>query len=487
MTRRWRAICAAAIALSCGACAVGPKYNVPSTEIPAAFKESGPAPPAAANFLPAQPDDDAIRARWWEVFDDAQLNDLETRATEANQSVAQAEATFRAARAAVRGARAGLFPTVTGGASATRSRPSSNRVTGFAPGASNDYQLTVDFSYEADVWGRVRRNVEANVASAQASAADVQTALLIVTSELAVDYFQLRGIDAQIDLLERTIASYERALTLTTARFNQGVASGIDVAQAQTQLESARVQATDLGTTRAQLEHAIATLTGAPPANVTIAPAVIAANPPSIPAMVPSRLLERRPDVAAAERRVASANALIGVARAAYFPSISLTGSGGVESSVLGDLLSLPSRIWSIGPALVQTIFDGGLRHALTDQAVAGHDEAVATYRQSVLTAMQDVEDNLAVLRILAQEAQQAEGLVAAAQRSLDLANAQYTAGVASYLQVITAQTAALTAESTLVDIGARRMTASVLLVKALGGGWSSADLPKPSDLRRSS
>ncbi|HVQ12912.1 MAG TPA: efflux transporter outer membrane subunit [Vicinamibacterales bacterium] len=487
MTPQWRAICAAATALSCGACAVGPTYHVPSTEIPAAFKESAPASPAAANFLPAQPGDDTIRALWWEVFDDAQLNDLETRATAANQNVAQAEAAFRAARAAVRGARAGLFPTLTGGATATRSRPSSNRVTGFAPGASNDYQLTLDFSYEADVWGRVRRNVEANVATAQASAADVQTALLIVTSELAVDYFQLRGIDAQFDLLERTIASYERALMLTTARFNQGVASGIDVAQAQTQLESARVQATDLGTTRAQLEHAIATLTGAPPANVTIAPAVIATNPPSIPAMVPSRLLERRPDVAAAERRVASANAMIGVAKAAYFPSISLSGSGGVESSVLGDLLTLPSRIWSIGPALAATIFDGGLRHALTDQAVAGHDEAVATYRQNVLTALQDVEDNLAALRILAQEAQQAEDLVAAAQRSLVLANAQYTAGVASYLQVISAQTAALTAEATLVDIRARRMTASVLLVKALGGGWSSADLPQPNDLRRSS
>ena len=481
--RRLTAICL--MALWCAGCMAGPNYRRPVLPLPVTFKEAATAGAEAAAFQPAQPADDRIRSPWWEGFNDPLLTSLEQQASTANQTVAQAEAAFRSARAAIRGARADLFPTATAGGSAIRSRASSNRVTGVAPGTSDAYQLSFDFSYEADLWGRVRRNVEASVANAQASSADLQTARLSVAAELAVDYFDLKGIDAQIDLLHRTVDAYERAVTLTTARFTQGVASGIDVAQAQTQLDSTRAQATDLIATRAQLEHAIATLSGEPPSELSIAPDVIESVPPVIPVSLPSRLVERRPDVAGAERRVASANALIGVAKAAYFPTLSLTGTAGVESALIGELLALPSRVWSIGPALVETIFDGGRRRSLTDQAVANYDETVAAYRQSALTAFQDVEDNLAELRVLGDEATEASAAAAAASRALGLANAQYAAGIVSYLQVITAQTAALATELTEVQIRTRRMTASVLLVKALGGGWSDADVPTRQELIR--
>jgi NodT family efflux transporter outer membrane factor (OMF) lipoprotein len=344
----------------------------------------------------------------------------------------------------------------------------------------------VDFSYEADVWGRVRRGVEGSVAGAQASSADVETALLSITAELALDYVELRGLDTQASLLDETVAAYGRALELTRARFAQGVASGVDVAQAETQLDAARVQATDLQVARAQLEHAIASLTGAPPAALTIDRSAAVLVPPVIPVGLPSRLLERRPDIAAAERRVASANAAIGAARAAFFPALLLSGGGGVESSTVASLLSLPSRFWSLGPSLIETVVDGGRRRAIADQAIAAHDESVAAYRQSVLTAFQEVEDNLVALRVLADEARQAAGTVDSASRSLDLANQQFAAGVASYLPVITAQTAVLSARLTAVDIQTRQLASSVLLVKALGGGWSTAQLPEEPELRRS-
>jgi NodT family efflux transporter outer membrane factor (OMF) lipoprotein len=324
----------------------------------------------------------------------------------------------------------------------------------------------------------VRRNVEASIASAQASGADVQTALLSSRAELAVDYFELRGLDAQIALLQTTIAAYERAVQLTRARYDQGVASGVDVAQAQTQLDTTRVQATDLQVARAQFEHAIAILVGKAPADLTISPAKMDAPPPAIPVTLPSRLVERRPDVAAAERRVAAANAQIGVASAAFFPTLALTASGGLQSSSLTTLLTLPSRFWAIGPSLVETVFDGGRRRSVKEQAVANYDEAVAVYRQNTLTAFQDVEDNLAALRVLADEASQARAAVASANRSLELANYRYVGGVTTYLEVITAQTAALANQITAAEVLTRRMTASVLLIKALGGGWTTADLP---------
>jgi NodT family efflux transporter outer membrane factor (OMF) lipoprotein len=479
MCRRARVVLVSA-GLLCAACTVGPDYTRPPATVPTMFKEQPSADSTlGGEWQVAQPGDDVVRAKWWEAFQDPLLNALAEQVAISNQTVAQAEAQFRAARAAIRGVRADLFPTVTAGASAARSRASSTR--GRVPvavGPVMDYALPIDFSYEADLWGRVRRGVESSVASAQAASADVQTALLSSRAELAVDYFELRGLDTRIALLQTTVAAYERAVQLTKARYNQGVASGVDVAQAQTQLDTTRVQATDLQVARAQFEHAIAILVGKAPADLTIPSATIDVSPPAIPLTLPSRLVERRPDVAAAERRVGAANAQIGVAKAAYFPTLALTASGGLESSSLTTLLTLPSRFWAIGPSLVQTVFDGGRRRSLREQAVANYDGTVAAYRQSTLTAFQDVEDNLAALRVLAGEALQANAAVASANRSLELANNRYVGGVTTYLEVITAQAAALANQITAADVLTRRMTASVLLIKALGGGWTTADLP---------
>ena len=465
-------------------CAVGPAYRPPSVDAPAAFKEQID-PATGVAWMPVQPGDDGLRGAWWEVFGDPELATLEQQASESNQSLAQADAQFRAARAAVRGVRAGRYPTVTAGASVSASRNSSNRTTTNTPsttgGTNVDIQLPIDMSYEADVWGRVRRSVEASVASAQASAADRQNVLLSVQSELALDYFQLRGLDGQRQRLDASVAAYDRALQLTTNRYNQGVASGSDVAQARTQFETTRAEAIDLGVARAQLEHAIAILTGRPPAELTIPSAPIDMTPPTVPVVLPSALVQRRPDVASAERQVAQATARIGVARAAFFPSLGLSASGGLESSTLGHLLTLPSRLWSIGPALLETVFDGGARRADVEQARATRDAAVAAYRQNTLTAFQDVEDNLAALRVLAAEADQQAAAVASAERSLEIANNRYQGGVTTYLEVVTAQTAALTNERTALDILTRRMTATVLLIKALGGGWTTAALPSTS------
>jgi NodT family efflux transporter outer membrane factor (OMF) lipoprotein len=357
---------------SAGGCIVGPDYKRPPVTPPPAFKElpaDGDA--LAAQWKQAQPSDDAIRGNWWEAFHDPVLDGLEQQVAVSNQNVAQADAEFRAARAAVRGVRADLFPTVTAGAAADFGHTSANRALtrGLPTGSTRDYQLPIDFSYEADVWGRVRRSVEASIANAQASAADLQTVLISMRSELASDYFQLRGLDAQRRLLDATIQAYQTALQLTTNRYNQGVVSGSDVAQAQTQFEMTRAQATDLGVARAELEHAIAILVGRAPADLAIPVIGTDDTPPPIPITLPSALVERRPDVAAAERRVAAANAQIGVAKAAFFPTLALAATGGLESSTLGSLLTWPSRFWSIGPSLVQTAFDGGRRRAITAQA----------------------------------------------------------------------------------------------------------------------
>jgi NodT family efflux transporter outer membrane factor (OMF) lipoprotein len=460
------------------ACSVGPEYKKPIAAQPTALKElPADGSTLARDWRAAQPRDDQIKGKWWETFGDPALNALEEQVSISNQNVLQAEAQFRAARAAVGTARADLFPTVTVGASVTHSRVSTNRSTiqrGTGTGSFVDYQVPIDFSYEADVWGRARRGIEAAVATAQASAADLQAMLLSTQSELASDYFQLHGTDAERQLLDSTVADYEKALQLTVNRFNQGVASGSDVEQARAQLESTRAQATELGIARAQFEHAIAILIGKPPADLTIPATPITVAPPPIPVALPSALVERRPDVAAAERRVVAANAEIGVAQAAYFPLLSLTASAGFESATIGNLLTLPSRLWSLGPALAETAFEGGRRRAVKEQAVANYDAAVAAYRQNVLAAFQDVEDNLAVLRVLADEAAQQEAAVASAERSLALANNRYAAGVAAYLEVITAQTAALANQRIAVDILTRRMTASSLLIKAVGGGWDS-------------
>jgi NodT family efflux transporter outer membrane factor (OMF) lipoprotein len=475
------------VALILGGCMVGPNYQRPPAASPAAFKE--PPPP---NWKSATPRDEIARGKWWEIFGDPQLDALEEQVSVSNQSIAQAEAQFRAARAAAGVARAGLFPTVTAGASATRSRSGAGRGgtvltsptgsgTTTAGSTTSIYQVPVDVSYEVDVWGKVRRMIESSVATAQASAGDLETMRLSLQAELAVDYFELHGLDAQQLLLSTTAGAYQKALDLTTNRYNQGVASGVDVAQAQTQLETTRAQAIDLGVQRTQLEHAIAVLTGKAPSELTITQAPVAVEPPAVPVALPSELLERRPDIAANERRMAAANAQIGVQVAAYYPTISLTASGGFQSSKLADLFTWPSRFWSLGASAVETLFNGGARRAATEQARANYDAAVAAYRQSVLTAFQNVEDNLSALRVLDAEAAQQQIAVTTAERSLALSNYRYQGGITTYLEVITAQAAALNNERTAVDILTRRMTASVNLVKALGGGWRDSDLPPGS------
>ena len=437
-------------------------------------------PPRSAHWKSAQPGDHVTRGKWWEIFEDANLDALEDQIDVSNQNIAQAEAQFRGARAAIRGARADFFPTVTASASVTRSKASANvgSTPGTPSGTTTIYQLPVDVSYEVDVWGRVRRNVESSVATAQASAADLETMRLSMHAELAVDYFLLRALDAQRQLLDSSVAAYEKALQLTVNRYKQGIVSGVDVAQAQTQLETTRAQATDLGVNRAAFEHAIATLIGKPPADLSIEPVSAMARPPVIPGGLPSELLERRPDVSGAERRVAAANAQIGVAISAYFPKLLLAAAGGYESSKLSTWFSLPSRFWSVGPELAATLFDGGRRRATTEQARASYDATVAVYRLGVLTAFQEVEDNLAALRILKEEATQQAAAVEAAERALTLARNRYAAGITTYLEVITAQAAALADERIAIDIESRRLTASVNLVKALGGGWKDSDLP---------
>ncbi|HVT14587.1 MAG TPA: efflux transporter outer membrane subunit [Thermoanaerobaculia bacterium] len=472
--RSWAVL--ATTGLAAAACAVGPHYKRPEAPVPAAFKE-----PPPGDWKPAQPNDAVLRGKWWEIFGDPALNALEEQVTVSNQNIAQAEAQFRGARAALGVVRAGLFPTVTAGASATRSRTPTLRAGAAGTSSSGEttvFQVPIDLSYEIDLWGRIRRNIEASAASAQASAADLENVRLSMHAELALDYFQLHGLDAQRQLLDTTVGGYQTALQLTTNRYNQGVVSGVDVAQAQTQLEQTRAQATELGVGRAQFEHAIAILTGKAPADLTIAAAPIGLSPPPIPVALPSALLERRPDVAAAERRVAAANAQIGVAQAAYFPTLSLTGSGGFESTKLAKLFSLPNRFWSLGSSLVETVFAGGKRRAAVEQARASYDATVAVYRQDVLTALEEVENNLAALRILAVEENEQAAAVSAAERSLALAKNRYQGGITTYLEVITAQNIALVNERAAVDILTRRMVASVNLIKALGGAWTAADLP---------
>ncbi len=455
-------------------CTVGPAYVRPSAPVPApdAYKEVG-------NWQPVQPGDAAPRGKWWGAFQDAELSELEDKVDVSNQNLKAAEAQYTQARAAIRFYRSGYFPVVSAQPSASRQRQSQNKAL-YSSGevtTYNDYLLPVDVSYEPDIWGQVRRQVESARAQAQASAADLATVNLSLHAELAMDYFQLRGLDAEEQLLNNTVAAFQRTLQLTQDRFKGGLASAVDIAQAQTQLETTRAQAVDVGVQRAAYEHAVAVLTGQPPSSFGLASSPLSAPPPIIPPGLPSQLLERRPDIAAAERQMDSANAQIGVAKSAYYPAITLSGGGGFESAGIGTLLSGPSALWAIGASAFGTIFEGGRRHALTAEAQAAYEQTVANYRQTVLTAFQDVEDNLAAQRILEQEAVTEDGAVAAAQHSLDLSLNRYRGGVTSYLEVTTAQSLALNNERTAADILTRRMVASVLLIKALGGGWTRANL----------
>jgi NodT family efflux transporter outer membrane factor (OMF) lipoprotein len=470
-----RAAALIAIGLPLAGCTVGPNYARPPADVPSAYKEA-----ASPGFETAQPNDALAKGKWWEIYADPQLNSLEEQVTVSNQSLKAAQAQFAQARAAVQVARAAYYPTVSGSGSVSRNHQSQNRpLFGVSSAVNyNDFQLPVDASWEPDVWGRVRRTVEAVRSEAQASAADLANVDLSLHAELALDYFELRGLDSQKQLLDSTVVSYEKALELTNSRYTGGIASAVDVAQAQTQLETTRAQDEDVDVQRTAFEHAIAVLTGKPPAEFSQLPTPLAAPPPQVPASLPSGLLERRPDIAAAERRVQEANAGIGIARSAYYPQFLLTGDGGFESSRLGTLLQGPAGFWALAGSAAELIFDGGERRGMTAEARAAYDESVDNYRQTTLSAFEDVEDNLAALRVLQMEAKTQDAAVAASEHSLDLSISRYKGGVANYLEVTTAQSAALSDERAAVDILTRRMSASVLLIKALGGGWNVSQIP---------
>ena len=472
------------ISLFLSGCMVGPKYVKPTAPMAPGFKEQPPESfKESDGWKTAQPRDQALRGNWWEIFGDPQLNALEEEVTLSNQDLKVAEARFRQARAMIRFNRSAEFPTISTSPSIANERLSPNQPyfpQSVSANATGSFTLPFDLSYEVDLWGRVRRTVSASREEAQATAADLQTANLSLHAELAVDYFELRSADDQKQLLDDTVKAYADALQLTENRFEGGAAPRSDVAQAKTQLDGAQVQDTDITVIRAQFEHAIATLIGKPPAEFNITPAPkTALLLPVIPVGVPASLLERRPDIAAGERRVAEANDQIGIARAAFFPSLVLGATGGFTGTSITNWFNWPSRMWAVGPQMSQTIFDAGRRRAVSEGATANYDGTVASYRQTTLTAFQEVEDNLAALRILEKEAQQQREATVSAEESLQLFTNRYEGGVDNYLQVITAQTVLLTNQRNDIDIQRRRMDASVLLVKAVGGGWDTSQLPR--------
>jgi NodT family efflux transporter outer membrane factor (OMF) lipoprotein len=466
---------AAALTFQLGGCAVGPDYHRPAAAVPAAFKE------APEGWKVAQPADHADRGDWWLIYDDAQLNTLMDELNANNQTVAQYAAAYRQARALVGEARAAYFPVISGSFSGTRSRTPtrvSNASGAFPSGnITNNVNLGLDATWEPDLWGKVSRTVSSQEAGQLSAAADLANARLSAQGTLAQTYFTLRSLDAQQKLLDDTVVAYQKSLQLTQNQYAQGVAGRADVIQAQAQLQSAQAAAIDNGVARAQDEHAIAVLVGQPASTFSIPPSPLTATPPTVPLEMPSALLERRPDIASAERKAAAANEQIGVAISAYFPTLTLSASGGFESSVLSQLLQMPSRFWTLGPSLAGTIFDGGLRSAQTEAARAAYDEQVATYRQTVLAAFQDVEDNLASQRILGQEVGVQQAAVESAQHALAIVTNEYKAGTTDFQNVLSAQATAFTAEQKLVSIGGQRMVSSVGLVKALGGGWDVSQM----------
>ncbi len=456
-----------------GACTVGPKYQRPPVAAPPEYKETG-------QWKTALPSDQIAKGKWWEIYQDPQLNALEEQISVSNQTLKASQAQYAQARALVRFTRASYFPTVTANPNINRVHLSQHRPLGSSTNGTsyNDLILPMDVSYEVDLWGRVRRTVEQSRENAQASAADLENASLSLHAELAVDYFLMRSLDAEQQLLNSTVTAFQKALELTQNRYKGGVASQVDVAQAQTQLETTRALAIDDELSRAQFEHAIAVLVGKPPATFSLPANPLNAPPPIIPPGLPSDLLERRPDIASFERQMASANAGIGIAKAAYYPILNLGASGGFESATWGLLLNGSSGFWSLGASAAQTVFDAGRRRAVTQQAQSAYDQTLANYRQTVLSAFQEVEDNLAAQRILDTEAQTQQVAVTSAEQSLTLSNNRYRGGVTTYLEVLTAQSIALSNERAAVQILGRRMTASVQLIKALGGGWDVKDLP---------
>ena len=468
---------------------VGPNYvnpGVPVVALAPSFKEAGPSTfKDSDGWKIAQPSDRALRGNWWEMFGDPQLNALEAQIDPANQTLAAADANFRAARANIRFYKADLAPTLSVGPTVGAVRTSANQAyfnTTSANAGEGDLSLPLDLTYEIDLWGRIRRRITAAKEDAQASAADLENVRLSLHAELAMDYFGLRADDAQVKLLADTVAAYQQGVQLTQDRYTGGAAPLSDVAQARTELLTAQVQQTDVLIERAQYEHAIAVLTGKPPAALTLESTPVTVAPPVIPVIpgaLPSQLLERRPDIAGDERRMASANEQIGIAQAAFYPTLNLSAAIGFTGTSLVNVFSGPSRFFAIGPVLDQTLFDHGRRRATSDLVLAQYDNTIANYRQTSLTAFQQVEDNLAALRVLEREAGQQHDATASAEQSLDLFKIRYEGGVDTYLQVITWQTAALQNERNDISITQRRLDASVLLIKALGGGWTTAQIPK--------
>jgi NodT family efflux transporter outer membrane factor (OMF) lipoprotein len=488
-TRLWRTAILALVAglgLALSGCRVGPQYVRPTVPMAPDFKEAPPESFTSVDgWKRAQPRDTKLKGNWWTLFNDPQLNALEAQIDPANQTLKEAEANFRAARAAVRFNKASEAPTIGVAPGIAAVRESNHQpylnLSGANPG-EGDFALPFDLDYEIDLWGRVRRTVAQARDQAQASDADLETSRLSLHAELAFDYFDLRSADAQRKLLDGTVKAFQSALQLTEDRYNGGASPLSDVSQARTQLQVAQVAATDVDIHRAGYEHAIAVLIGEPPASLSLPPdPITVASPtlPAIPVALPSQLLERRPDIASSERMVAAANEQIGIARAAYYPTLSLSAIAGFEGTSAINWFSWPSRLFAVGPTFSETLFDHGRRRATSDIALAQYDGTVAAYRQTTLTAFQQVEDNLNALRNLEIEAAQQRDATASAQQSLDLFNIRYEDGVDNYLQVITWQTALLENELNGIEITQRRFEASVLLVKALGGGWDASQLPQ--------
>ncbi|MGA9627902.1 MAG: efflux transporter outer membrane subunit [Bryobacteraceae bacterium] len=477
-----RALAAAWLAsvVALAGCTVGPRYTRPAVltapadqgQLPAQYQESN-------GWKQAQPAVASLHQDWWRIFGAAELDDLETQVDVSNQTLKAAEARFREARTLVAQSRSALYPNLSSVPSISTNRVSANEWS--RPAVIQEYGNLVvpfDLSYELDAWGRIRRSIAAAHEEVQATAADLETVRLSLHAEMAADYFDLRSLDAQKQLLDRTLVAYQKALDLTQNQFSGGLASGVEVAQARTQLETTRAQDVDVGVARKQFEHAIAVLAGRTPESLSLAIAPLAGTPPVIPAGVPSQLLERRPDIAAAERRMAEANEQIGIARAAFFPTLLITVAGGVQGDSFVNWFTWPSRFWALGPSALQTLFDAGRRRAAEQATEASYDSTVANYREAALEAFQQVEDSLSTLRTLEQEVETQRVAVQAAEHSLDLSMSRYTGGLVTYLEVVTAQTIALANERVEVDLLRRRMDATVLLIKALGGGWDVSQLP---------
>jgi NodT family efflux transporter outer membrane factor (OMF) lipoprotein len=474
------------LTLLAGCKPVGPNYNRPGFQAPTVYKETGasavvvpPPNPAGGSWQPATPSDGMLRGKWWEIYQDQQLNKLEDRIADNNQGLRQALEIYLAAHDQILAAHANLFPTLSAGPSINRNRVSENRPRASGATTTGDFVIGGQASWEPDFWGRIRRSVEAARSSAQASAADVASVDLSLHAEMASDYFALRGLDAQTKLLTATVTDLENQLDLTQRRLAGGVGTEADVAQARTQLETVRAQLVDVGVARAQFEHAIGTIANLDLSSFSIPPSPLDLALPKVPVGVPSQLLERRPDIAAAERRAAAANAQIGIAVSAFYPTISLGGAGGFESTNGGTWIQGPSSLWSLGAQATQLLFDAGQRHALTDEARHSYEAQTAAYRNTIFQAFNDVEDQLSGLRILEQESGVEQRAVNSAQHSYDLSNQRYKGGVTSYLEVLTAEAALLQNQRTAINLQTRQFVASVGLVRALGGGWDATQLPK--------